>query len=1259
MKTKKWVNAPSYSYEGDDWGEYDEDDEYGVGSPSGAQAASTSAAGPPPPHAQGPTGGAARSFTNPELASAPSPAPAPGPRRAPSFDAGDERRAFPSGEPPAGPQQGPPLHVQTNVPLENSGNRQASAASLASSNMSDISSHDPRHRSNYSPSAEPPPLQTRNSPAPQTPSQQLPQTSQEQQRAPVPASSGPASAVTPTSAPKLPFVRPADIYKRMEEEREKERRSMDSQRSGSDAAGRRPSDDTTSSQAGLRERSSMDSMGRTSGRRTPLDTVDESTRQDRQPRQPPLPSVAERKSEYGMPESKAQPPAATQAVASTTGMPPQHAPSQPSGLPGAPQLSALPQLPQLGGESTFSDDFWESTPLGASRDAPTSAPTASPPSDAPQSATGLQHAPSLGFRSMVNQAFDQPTRSSTGLSNQDSERSAGDSSVSRSDSAATSDVSPIMSRVPSSAAGGARLQGVQMKDTPTIVEEPSEAAASEPQRHSDATFSGAHQVPRKQSPNPHNGSVDPAAVAHGYRRDLSTPSPNNSPAKTPAVEENKQLPHAEAAELALNSPAEENGAQITPFAAAATAKEATQAPNVAAVTKPSSTVPPTQQAKGAVAGSRNKDLPPIPGQQTSSSGLATKDKAQGLDNSATRIPGISSPANTEDVSEPSLPEKTSTPEPSSQSGVERPRVEQAPSFRPKLPGQWESFATSATDQSEQDRTKELPFTASEQHPETAPSAPQPQVLRPYSEKTPASPAAPVQSLADEQSANQHSHPAVALAAAGVAVGAATDHTHLPEKDSSQPDEEDVPPQVPQKDNSESPVEAAKVEASPIHPAPNAELDSDDAATDFESDRLHKEIVSSLSPVEPSAPKESAEEGLATGYDRGSAFNRDSSILPQIYDSYLSDDKEIAPAERSSVALPEVAPAERSSVALPEVAPAERSSVALPEVAAPIPEESQPETAEHLVFEDGSNAHGRTLTDKAADFGPSAIQPVPLVKRFSWEMDDSNPVSPAPLTAANQVSPIAPSIEGQSKLSVPGDTTPDNPRLSGEGLRVINAAPGEIPPLETTPSASRQIEEPPQTELQFTPQTEQQFSPQTEQQFSTLVAPPVVSLLPATQGVDPKFLSFREIMAVNSPQQRIDNFNRTREQWAVHDSGLSSWLTSMLAARPEYGNISPGTPLPASPGGAKHKATSSISRAFTKPFNQLSLQGQQDAGSPQTPVGPAEAAPSPVQRLSGAKGKDFLEKAGAIGGKGMTGAKGLFAKGRSKFRGSTGGSEKVD
>lgn len=1257
MKTKKWVDAPSYSYEGDDWAEYDDEDEYGVGSPSSAQVTATPTG--PRQQGQGLTGGAARSFTSPEP-----PLPTQGPQRTPSFDTGDERRAFSSGAPP-GQHQAPPLQVQTNVPPENTGSRQASAASYAASNVSDLSSLDPRHRANYSPSAEPPPLQTRASPIPQ-PSAQYPprRSSQDQQRSPVssaPPSAGgiPPRESTPTSASKpLPFVRPADIYKRMEEEREKERRSMDSQRSTPDITARRSSEDSSSSGPVPRERTSMDSMSRGSGRRTPLDTVAETAEQERLPRQT-LPPVAERKSEYGLPES---PPSATTSTATRPSQDESLLQPRPSGPP---KLSSIPQLPQFGGESTFTDEFWSATPLGESKAPAAAAPTLPPTNTTAPADDGLQHQPSLGFRSMVNQAFDQPARSTTGMSHQDSLRSAGDSSVSRSDSAATSDISPIMSRVPSAAVGTARTQEVQRREeaTPTIAEEPTEATAPEPHRRSNVTLTGVHQIPRKPSPShSRNSSGDAPAFAPGYRRDLSTPSPNNSPARSPGVEANKQLPDPEVAELAMNSPIEEAGAQIIPHSLDTATREAdiAHAANTGALTEPNVLQGLQQPAQDALLES-NKDLPPASvetdSRPTSPSKSKVRDLAEKFDaesrkNSPAGTPRSSSPVKPVAAAEPTLPvaEPPEARHPPDQPTLERPAAEREPSFRPKLPGQWDSFATTATQRSEDEEVKDTAPVVAEEPAETTPTVSQHPISHTETEKTPTSPAAPIQSFADESSPTQASHPMAALASAGAAMGDAimksvglgeakpessgsparavgdvynsrpmaperlesdlsTVPPEPPEKDYPEPGEEEIPPPVPLKERGKSPEYMPKSPLSPVRPAIITNISTDDAPNDLESDRLRKEIVKSLSPVDPSTSVESAQ-NLTVESGDNAATNRDSSVLPQIYDSYWGEDKEVAPEEYSSAALPEASE--------------------------PIPSTSEAPAESHV----------DAPAEKEVASGSSSLQPSPLIKRFSWELDDSKPMSPASPAPAEATVPAGASTEEQATLSVPRSATPDNPRWSGEGLHVVNAEPGEIPQIDTSTTAQSQSEESPQTVQHISPVANLQTAP----------------VLPTIIETDPKFTSFREIMAVKSPEQRIANFNSTRERWAGHDSGLSTWVASTMAAHPEHGNIATyERPLTSPQSGARHKATSSISRAFTKQFSPITGQNQQDIGSQQPSTGgPSQgASPSGPQRTSNVKGKDLLEKAGALGGKGMTGAKGLFAKGRSKFRGSMGGSEKVD
>jgi hypothetical protein len=83
-KTKKWVEAKAPSYGGDDWDDYDEEDEYGVEAARDAPL--------PPLPGQNPS----RSFTQPI------PPAVRGDRRN-SFDTGDERRAFSSSAFPPDP----------------------------------------------------------------------------------------------------------------------------------------------------------------------------------------------------------------------------------------------------------------------------------------------------------------------------------------------------------------------------------------------------------------------------------------------------------------------------------------------------------------------------------------------------------------------------------------------------------------------------------------------------------------------------------------------------------------------------------------------------------------------------------------------------------------------------------------------------------------------------------------------------------------------------------------------------------------------------------------------------------------------------------------------------------------------------------------------------------------------------------------------------------------------------------------------------
>lgn len=155
----------------------------------------------------------------------------------------------------------------------------------------------------------------------------------------------------------------------------------------------------------------------------------------------------------------------------------------------------------------------------------------------------------------------------------------------------------------------------------------------------------------------------------------------------------------------------------------------------------------------------------------------------------------------------------------------------------------------------------------------------------------------------------------------------------------------------------------------------------------------------------------------------------------------------------------------------------------------------------------------------------------------------------------------------------------------------------------------------------------------------------------------KLLGFRDILGITSINQRIKSFEHTRDQFATIDTGLNHWLEFTVHNHPEHAdvvqqsqNLSPTVPL------------SDPSRIRFPKLGALSNLGSLNDGTPTN----ATHVRRPSGHLGtvmnkdkvGEKGKEFLHTAGAFSGKATGAAKGLFAKGRSRFRPS-GGSEKVD
>jgi hypothetical protein len=946
----------------------------------------------------------------------------------------------------------------------------------------------------------------------------------------------------------------------------------------------------------------MDSLSRGSGRQTPLDTIEESREQERQAK-PSLPSAAERKREYGMPEKIAGQPTSTQATKQGAGETRSIAPTQqPESSVEAPKLSSMPQLPKFGGESTFGDEFWGSTSLSESKDSSSASVGTSMRTE-----DNLQHTPSVGFRSIVNQAFDQPVRSSTGISKHDSQRT--ESSVSRSDTTGTSDISPIMSRVPSAATTDIRSRDSERRQmaTPVIAEEPTEVNVSDVRSHSGETLTSVHQLPQKLSPSRSPNVLSDAnspAFTPGYRRDLSTPSPNNSHARSPAVEANKQLPEPGVAEFAINSPTEQRTAQI----GAKSVEESMQSTNT--VQPPSFgtvTEQPETRRQDISVQPKDKELPPAPQQTGSRSNSPGKGKVLDMtekfeaDQKNGPIQSTGTPRNAspikQDTTEPAEPTLMSGPasttlHSTNPETLERPSVKQELSFRPKFPGQWESFSTSGHDSS-----KDVIPSALE---ESSGIADQYMELHKETESAASSPRPPVPTSNDETASNRASDPMTALAATVAAIAGAIittadpdgteaeslksdveNHPNAPDRMQSDmsvtpplpsdktalmPEEDDIRPPVPLKEHSKTPIAAG---------------------ISTEDDSNSDENGQPLPPVDADGDK----------------ANRESVIIPPEYESYWASEKEMVPAERSSVALPEISDPNHDQETQIDPKPAPLELVA--------------------TQEENSG----------------------VTRRFSWEADNSLPQTPvSPALAEAMVTALVATNEEITPSEVQ-DNIPDDPRTSGEGLHTINAEPEEIPQQEST----------------NVPQNDD--SPQTVQHVSPVGETPKIDTATVNiQTRDPRLPSFREIMAIKPPEQRIATLNETRVQWAGHDSGLASWVAATVQAHADLGHVSASMTEPSAPppGSGRHRATSSISRAFTKQFSHPPSQPQPEFVSPQSPTtGPSQGnSPSTTHRISGVKGKDLLQAAGALGGKGMTGAKGLFAKGRNRLRGSTGGSEKV-
>ena len=1478
-KTKKWVEAKSYSYDGDDWGDVDDYDEYGgynepepepapEPKPTGLRQRGQSASPMPQdpysarldpyqspvdtrihgPDRQQQQQYGSRSVTNPQ------PQPS-GMRRMNSFDPEDERRAFSTGGPSqsmgstgSGTQSSSQFNQGQNIvghdfqkgPIHSDQRPQAQrdparpsvqtssrpsmdeAAKYSGQPQQQTGSHqnvysdEPRHtstgvrtqsmastnsaldfhnRRDFSPSALPPPLQTRGSPSPHSRSSPVHpprKSSISQDTAPALAPSTQNSPIAGTgdteinlpltrdratsgASKALPFVRPADIYRRMQEEKEKERQSQDS------------------------TRPSMDTIMDNSKERSGIGNSQDSEQSQRL--KPILDPVTERNSEYGLEgvnlNEQPRPEERRRTTSKTFELPKRKSNG------GAPGASAQPMLPDVSRISGFGESFFG--PTSSSQEplqegtTNISEPTVSAPEPEEQDRAipnkDLRNQPSQGFTSAVHEAFDRaedqvpPTPSS-----------AAGSTVGRSASGGTSAVSPIISRGPSTSTDNwnSKLPGIDDVTTPTKVDE-HEGNSLRP------TSSSSQGTPKQTIRKPPLSSatdLPSLSFVPGHRRNLSTPSPDNSPARTPALELSRPLRQPQEIELAATTPTDPNFSRNNSL-------------NVFEVARPEPvSIPPPEPAprgrSDLFVDTQNmaKDTP-RKADPTSSPVRYPQDflRTRTDSGSSSRVRDLADKF--ESGSRPGSAH-SATPRSSILGNnmqrddlvPPRPLADRMESFRPHLPGGWESSTSIAQ-------------AAAVRRPESSMNR-----SRPESTAADGTPREDLASSADEaplsishiRDASEEAFTAVAAAgsalAGAFAAAVGMDQHNGPEDatvktpSDSSPDEmksqdfeagtrkrnvsvntvvnpeaskpymvdrledEDstaaptpLPKNIPLHgpNDSESPgyfspkseehpdgLSPSRGTAPAIRPPVLPSLSTDTETPQYESDRLRREIVKELRPMDTSEP--STAQSDYSNYEDTSKLSTnqsmprpgyESGVIPREYESYWNDansddDKSYVSGEPGQ---------------LQDATTGRRQHGA-----AIIGEPLHPHHVEDISagepLDQGREQHdvhsGSASTSDVPPESPQVLQ-----RRFSWEQPlqspqpipaDPNTIDAAPNAAASDFNnspdrdmitgfPDAPVSnflrsavypEGQSfkskdrhetsqqfrlpkveaahsdsgsgsidrDASSPGSQHDSGHQDETAGIRKESAThePGWNPAASSlTDDHARQLH----TSYDDDTTHQGQQSPNLQGEQRRDVGPPLVepplptspaqesSLTFDTQNVElpplpppsaqPKITAFREILALKSPTERIRSYDETREQFANLNTGLAHWLAATASELPEHADLfTDSGRRPALQGHKPSPSRSKLSGLLQSGSlsNQLysnnSPQVPNNALSNASPYGytPSTGSSSKLstQQVQ-AKGKDLLHTAGVFGGKANVAAKGLFSKGKSKLRGSS-GAEKV-
>ncbi|KAK2749369.1 hypothetical protein FQN57_006301 [Myotisia sp. PD_48] len=323
----------------------------------------------------------------------------------------------------------------------------------------------------------------------------------------------------------------------------------------------------------------------------------------------------------------------------------------------------------------------------------------------------------------------------------------------------------------------------------------------------------------------------------------------------------------------------------------------------------------------------------------------------------------------------------------------------------------------------------------------------------------------------------------------------------------------------------------------------------------------------------------------------------------------------------------------------------------------ISQDNAPLSAPHEKYE-----HGEAAFDGVVNVSPSinhiqqsdTAKGQQLQRKFSWETDLEPSIDETPR-------PQLP------KLHMPGATVtslPGPPQLSNDAQisgKSGNSGNSGTSPLAPTPTLSRTSSSPKtchslsKNRPPFVDNTIKSAEASSGSGASNAEEKPFNSNHPL-HAIPQRVPDFREIMKMPLPSQRIAAFREAREAYALINTGMGDWVKVVIERHPEHSELAIQNGVVALDANFPQKVNHSRSK-----FPKLSSLGHHD-GIGASPGHTRHGSGIPLGSMMNtqqvqAKGKDLLHSAGVLGGKAGGAAKGLFAKGRNKFRHS-GGVEKV-